>query len=113
MNSFIRDDFLLQSAAARDLYRGYAQAEPIYNYHCHVPPEQIASNRSEEHTSELQSLSHLESRLLFGNDTATTEIYPLSLPDALPICDLYRGYAQAEPIYDYHCHVPPEQIASN
>src|ERR1022692_840911 len=44
MNSFIRDDFLLQSAAARDLYRGYAQAEPIYDYHCHVPPEQIASN---------------------------------------------------------------------
>src|ERR1019366_6479719 len=40
----IRDDFLLQSAAARDLYRGYAQAEPIYDYHCHVPPEQIASN---------------------------------------------------------------------
>src|SRR3712207_8725412 len=23
---------------------------------------------------------------LFFNDTATTEIYPLSLPDALPIC---------------------------
>jgi glucuronate isomerase len=44
MNPFIRDDFLLQSAAARDLYLGFAQAEPIYDYHCHVPPEQIASN---------------------------------------------------------------------
>src|ERR1039458_7240055 len=80
--------------------------------------------RSEEHTSELQSLRHLVCRLLlekknlddaaaklgnpkkgadaaalakavnpdvfcfctfFFNDTATTEIYTLSLPDALPI----------------------------
>src|ERR1039458_7758373 len=59
------------------------------------------ANRSEEHTSELQSLRHLVCRLLleniiclgvsvflyFVNDTATTEIYPLSLHDALPICE--------------------------
>ena len=60
-------------------------------------------NRSEEHTSELQSRSDLVCRLLlekkknglgfllqalffFFNDTATTEIYTLSLHDALPIC---------------------------
>src|ERR1035441_4989076 len=42
--------------------------------------------RSEEHTPELQSLRHLLCRLLLFNDTATTEIYTLSLPDALPIC---------------------------
>src|SRR6185312_15124882 len=53
--------------------------------------------RSEEHTSELQSRSDLVCRLLlekkktliffffFFNDTATTEIYTLSLHDALPI----------------------------
>src|SRR3990167_8081214 len=45
--------------------------------------------RSEEHTSELQSQSNIVCRLLldniFFNDTATTEIYPLSLHDALPI----------------------------
>src|SRR2546425_967894 len=67
-------------------------------------------DRSEEHTSELQSLAYLVCRLLlekkkkdvahstspasrvlfyylffFFNDTATTEIYTLSLHDALPI----------------------------
>src|SRR5688572_24048523 len=42
--------------------------------------------RSEEHTSELQSQSNLVCRLLL--DTATSEIYTLSLHDALPI--LYR-----------------------
>src|ERR1035438_8748382 len=41
--------------------------------------------RSEEHTSEIQSLMHLVCRLFFFNDTATTEIYTLSLHDALPI----------------------------
>src|SRR3990167_8426537 len=41
--------------------------------------------RSEEHTSELQSQSNLVRRLLFFKDTATTEIYTLSLHDALPI----------------------------
>src|SRR5574337_811998 len=52
--------------------------------------------RSEEHTSELQSPLNLVCRLLlekkkiiffffFFNDTATTEIYTLSLHDALPI----------------------------
>src|SRR3990167_8335305 len=42
-------------------------------------------SRSEEHTSELQSQSNLVCRLLFLNDTAPPEIYPLSLHDALPI----------------------------
>src|SRR3990172_6809350 len=43
--------------------------------------------RSEEHTSELQSPLHLFFPLFFFfNDPATTEIYPLSLHDALPIC---------------------------
>src|SRR3990167_4038713 len=44
--------------------------------------------RSEEHTSELQSQSNLVCRLFFFNDTATTEIYTLSLHDALPICSV-------------------------
>src|SRR5256885_2297296 len=56
-----------------------------------------ADERSEEHTSELQSPCNLVCRLLletkktslsfffFFNDTATTEIYTLSLHDALPI----------------------------
>src|ERR1035441_5586976 len=46
-----------------------------------------APARSEEHTSELQSLRHLVCRLLLETDTATTEIYTLSLHDALPILD--------------------------
>src|SRR3989338_6827006 len=48
----------------------------------------ISLLRSEEHTSELQSQFHLLFSLFFFNDTATAEIYTLSLHDALPISSL-------------------------
>src|ERR1051326_7412178 len=47
--------------------------------------------RSEEHTSELQSHSFILYPVFFFNDTATTEIYTLSLHDALPICVQLAG----------------------
>src|ERR1051326_3485411 len=46
---------------------------------------EAASSRSEEKTSELQSHSFISYAVFFFNDTATTEIYTLSLHDALPI----------------------------
>ena len=44
MKPFIHDDFLLQTDAARDLYHNFAKAEPIYDYHCHLPPQLILEN---------------------------------------------------------------------
>ena len=41
---FIHDDFLLQSDTARDLYHRFAKAEPIFDYHCHLPQALIADN---------------------------------------------------------------------
>jgi glucuronate isomerase len=43
--SFINDDFLLTSAAARRLYHEFAENEPILDYHCHLPPADVSSNR--------------------------------------------------------------------
>lgn len=43
--SFIHEDFLLHTAAARRLYHDYAAAEPILDYHNHLPPRDIAGNR--------------------------------------------------------------------
>lgn len=44
MASFISDDFLLQSDTASALYHEHAKNEPIFDYHCHLPPDQIAGN---------------------------------------------------------------------
>src|SRR5262245_32984558 len=43
--SFIHDDFLLSTKAARTLYHDYAAPEPILDYHNHLPPKDIAENR--------------------------------------------------------------------
>ncbi len=44
MKTFINDDFLLLTDLAQELYHTYAKGEPIYDYHCHVSPQQIAEN---------------------------------------------------------------------
>ncbi|MGO2156815.1 MAG: glucuronate isomerase, partial [Serratia proteamaculans] len=44
MATFLNEDFLLGSEFARRLYHDYAADQPIFDYHCHLPPEQIAEN---------------------------------------------------------------------
>ena len=67
--------------------------------------------RSEEHTSELQSPTHISYAVFclkksFFNDTATTEIYTLSLHDALPISSLYSPFPATRPPYPVFGHSP-------
>ncbi len=45
MKKFIHEDFLLQSDAARELYHDHAKHEPILDYHCHLPPGEIAEDK--------------------------------------------------------------------
>jgi len=42
---FLHEDFLLTSEWSRILYHEHAKIQPIYDYHCHLPPDQIAANR--------------------------------------------------------------------
>src|SRR3954453_23868686 len=42
---FIHEDILLNTGTARRLYRDFAAAEPILDYHCHLPPQDVAANR--------------------------------------------------------------------
>ena len=41
---FITEDFLLQNDRAVELYHGFARDLPIIDYHCHLPPRQIAED---------------------------------------------------------------------
>jgi len=50
---FIHDDFLLGTKQARELYHRYAKNEPIFDYHCHLPPDLIAKNHEFADLSEL------------------------------------------------------------
>jgi glucuronate isomerase len=44
MKTFITENFLLETETARELYFNHAAPQPIYDYHCHLPPKQIAEN---------------------------------------------------------------------
>ncbi|HTI10745.1 MAG TPA: glucuronate isomerase [Puia sp.] len=44
MKNFLDENFLLHSKAAQELYHDYAKEMPIIDYHCHLPPQQIAAD---------------------------------------------------------------------
>ena len=46
MQPFMSDDFLLQTKTAKRLYHDYAKSLPIFDYHCHLPVEEIAENKN-------------------------------------------------------------------
>lgn len=44
MAGFMSEDFLLKGEFARRLYHEFAARQPVFDYHCHLPPQQIADN---------------------------------------------------------------------
>lgn len=46
MKSFMDADFLLQTETAQKLYHNHAAKMPIFDYHCHINPKDIADDRS-------------------------------------------------------------------
>lgn len=52
-SSFLHEDFLLTTEWSRLLYHTYAKPQPIYDYHCHLPPDQIATNRQFENLTQI------------------------------------------------------------
>ena len=42
--SYMHEDFLLETELARRLYHDWAKPQPIIDYHCHLPPDEIATN---------------------------------------------------------------------
>ncbi|MEW9670584.1 glucuronate isomerase [Ammoniphilus sp. 3BR4] len=53
MESFIHDRFMLKNQTAVHLYHQYAKNMPIYDYHCHLSPKEIAENRRFNNITEL------------------------------------------------------------
>ena len=45
MKKFMDGDFLLTNKTAKRLFHEAAAHEPVFDYHCHLPPKEIAENR--------------------------------------------------------------------
>lgn len=43
-NKFLSEDFLLTTDASRELYHRYAEKLPVFDYHTHLPAEEIAND---------------------------------------------------------------------
>lgn len=52
MKTIITDEFLLKSETAKELYR-FAKKQPIIDYHCHLSPEEIATNKTFENITQM------------------------------------------------------------
>ena len=53
MNTFLTDDFLLDTETAKALYHAYAAKMPIADYHCHIDPKDIWENRRFENITQV------------------------------------------------------------
>ena len=53
MTLFLSEDFLLQTETAKALYHDFAADMPIIDYHCHLPVQEIAENRSFENLTQI------------------------------------------------------------
>jgi glucuronate isomerase len=53
MKSFLDENFLLNSQTAQDLYHQFAKDMPIIDYHCHLPPDQIAEDKNFENLTQV------------------------------------------------------------
>lgn len=52
MKKFLDEHFLLNTATAQRLYHDYAKDMPIIDYHCHLPPGQIAGDTQFENITQ-------------------------------------------------------------
>jgi glucuronate isomerase len=53
MKQFMDQDFLLSTKTAQRLYHETAAAAPIFDYHCHLDPREIAENRRFDNLAEM------------------------------------------------------------
>ncbi len=73
MTAFIHPDFLLHSNAAQRLYHDYAKTEPVFDYHNHLSPAQIAADHVFRDLTEIWlEGDHYKWRAMRANGVAET-----------------------------------------
>jgi glucuronate isomerase len=53
MKKFMKENFLLQTETAEILYHEFAKDLPIIDYHCHLPPAEIAEDKQFENLTKI------------------------------------------------------------
>ena len=53
MKKFMDENFLLQTETAQKIYHNYAAKMPIFDYHCHISPREIAEDKQFENLTQI------------------------------------------------------------
>lgn len=53
MKKFLDENFLLNTKTAQQLYHEFARNMPVIDYHCHLPPDQIAEDKQFENLTQV------------------------------------------------------------
>ena len=53
VKNFLDENFLLETKTAERLYHDFARQMPIIDYHCHLPPQQIAEDKQFENLTQI------------------------------------------------------------
>ena len=106
MKEFMAEDFLLSTSTAKELYFGYAEKQPIIDYHCHINPKEIYEDRRFEDITELWlAADHYKWRLMRSN--GVDEYY---ITGEAPAYEKFLKFAQmlpraiGNPVYHW-CHL--------
>ena len=90
------EDFLLSNDIAKKLYNDYAKDMPIFDYHCHLIPEQIAKDIKYNNISVLENGYGISLRnlVLFGKKTyqKTTEKIDNHCSPRKVTCNTFHRY---------------------
>ena len=91
---FLPEDFLLSTEWARVLYFEHAAKQPIFDYHCHLPPDQIASNRQFENLYQIWLAGdHYKWRAMRSNGVPEDKVTGAKTSDY----DKFLAYARTVP----------------
>lgn len=94
-DSFIHENFLLQSPAAQELYHNHAADLPIIDYHCHLPAAEIACDQRWENIAQIWlGADHYKWRLM-----RTAGIDESFITGGASDKDKFIKYAQAMPAF--------------
>lgn len=75
MKQLMCEDFLLSNETAKKLYHNYAKEMPIYDYHCHLSPKEIAEDKRYRNIAEIWlDNDHYKWRVMRSNGVIEEEI---------------------------------------
>ena len=106
MQTFLNEDFLLSTDAARKIYHKFAEDQPIIDYHCHVSPKEIWEDKRFSDITEIWlGGDHYKWRLMRSN--GVDEYY---ITGNAPAYEKFLKFAEAlpkaigNPMYHW-CHL--------